>query len=203
MKKILLAVAVLSFAVIGCGPKHTVINAGQLNACLKDAPAWVLAGGAEGGLSAVGSAKLSNAGLNFTRSEALANGRDELARVMQVKVENMFKNFTQTTGIGDKETVDKVVSNVSRQIASQTISGSKQAEVWVSECNELFVLVVADAPAIEKEIKAQAVSSYRNEQALWQQIQAKNALKEMDEAIKSTMNTPNNQLEGYQNNTNR
>ena len=145
-------------------------------------------GGAEGGLSAVGSAQIGNAGLSFARTEALANGRDEIARMLQLKVSNMVKNFTQTTGIGDAQTVDKVSANVSRQLANQTLTGSKAKQTWISsECNELFILVVAD----------QITSSYRNEQALWQQIQAKNALKEMDEQIEKVMKTPNNQLDGY------
>ena len=110
----------------------------------------------------------------------------------------MVKDFTQTTGIGDAQTVDKVSANVSRQLANQTLTGSKAKETWISsECNELFILVVADAPAMEEDIKAQITSSYRNEQALWQEIQAKNALKEMDEQIEKVMNTPNNQLDGY------
>lgn len=197
MKKIVFAMMVISlFALAGCGGKTAPVA--NLNKCYNGAPAWVISGGAEGGLSAVGSAQVGNAGISFARTEALANGRDELARMLQLKVTNMVKNFTQATGVGDAQTVDKVSANVSRQLANQTISGSRQQESWFSqECNELFILVVADAANFEKEMKAQAVSSFRNEQAIWQQIQAKNALKEMDQAIKDAMNLPNNQLEGY------
>ena len=199
MKKFLLLVLVITaLAVAGCGSKNTAVSAAQFNKCYKDAPSWVIMGGAEGGLSAVGSAQIGNAGLSFARTEALANGRDEIARMLQLKVNNMVKNFTQTTGIGDAQTVDKVTANVSRQLSNQTLTGSKAKETWISsECNELFILVVADAPAMEQDIKAQITSSYRNEQALWQQIQAKNALQEMDEQIEKVMNTPNNQLDGY------
>lgn len=200
MKKFLLIVLVITalLAVAGCSSKNTAVSAAQYNKCYKDAPSWVLMGGAEGGLSAVGSAQIGNAGLSFARTEAMANGRDEIARILQLKVSNMVKNFTQTTGIGDAQTVDKVSANVSRQLANQTLTGSKAKQTWISsECNELFILVVADAPAMEEDIKAQITSSYRNEQALWQQIQAKNALKEMDEQIEKVMNTPNNQLNGY------
>ena len=199
MKKFLLIVLVISaFAVAGCSSKQQAVTGAQFNKCYKDAPSWVIMGGAEGGISAVGSAQIGNAGLQFARTEALANGRDEIARMLQLKVSNMVKNFTQTTGIGDDQTVDKVAANVSRQLANQTLTGSKAKETWISsECNELFILVVADAPSMEKDIKAQITSSYRNEQAIWQQIQAKNALKEMDEQIEKVMNTPNNELDGY------
>ncbi len=193
-----LVIVVLAFAFAGCTGKGQTITASKVNKCVKDAPAWVLLAGAEGGLSAVGSAQIGNAGINFARTEALANGRDEIARILELKVNNMLKNFTQTTGVGDSQTVDKVTSNVSRQLANQTITGSRAKEAWISpECNEIFVLVVADAPSLEEEIKSQITSSYRNEQALWQQIQAQNALKEMDKEIDKVMKTPNNQLDGY------
>ncbi len=157
MKKVLwLVLVVMSLMIVGCGgSKSKSITAAQLNKCYKDAPAWVLEGGAEGGLSAVGSATIGNAGLSFARTEALANGRDEIARILQLKVSNMVKNFTQVTGVGDSQTVDKVSSNVSRQLANQTLTGSKAKNTWISsECNELFILVVADAPSIEKDLKA-------------------------------------------------
>ena len=131
MKKFLLLVLVITaFAVAGCGSKNTAVSAAQYNKCYKDAPSWVIMGGAEGGLSAVGSAQIGNAGLSFARTEALANGRDEIARMLQLKVNNMVKNFTQTTGIGDAQTVDKVTANVSRQLSNQTLTGSKAKETY-------------------------------------------------------------------------
>ncbi len=197
-KTVLLTLVMALFVIAGCSSKGQDDAAAKVNKCIKDAPAWVLLGGAEGGLSAVGSAQVGNAGISFARTEALANGRDEIARILELKVANMVKNFTQTTGVGDSQTVDKVSSQVSRQLANQTITGSKAKEVWISkECNELFVLVVADAPGIKEEIKAQITSSYRNEQAIWQQLQAKDAIKEMDKEIDKVMKTPNNKLDGY------
>ena len=199
MKKTLLLVLVVAvFTLAGCTSKGSNISPAAMSKCFEGAPSWVVNGGAEGGLSAIGSAQLGNAGLSFARTEAIANGRDELARILEVKVSNMMKNFNQATGIGKEQTVDKVTSTVSRQLANQTITGSKLKSQWISaECGEIYVLVVADAPGIKEDIKNQITSSFRNEQALWQQIQAKNALEEMDKEIDKVMNTPNNQLDGY------
>lgn len=199
MKKTLLLVLVVAvFAIAGCTSKGSNISPATMSKCLEGAPAWVVSMGAEGGLSAIGSAQLGNAGLSFARTEAIANGRDELARILELKVSNMIKNFNQTTGIGTEQTVDKVTSTVSRQLTTQTLTGSKLKSQWISaECGEIYVLVVADAPGIKEDIKNQITSSFRNEQALWQQIQAKNALEEMDKEIDKVMNTPNNQLDGY------
>lgn len=184
MKKMILLVAFVAALSFGCASKSG-IKGSELNACLSDAPAWVVQGGAEGGLSAVGAAKISKAGFNFSRTEALATGRDELARIMEVKVNNMFKSFTQSTGIGDTETVDKVSANVSKQVASKMISGSKQVNLWVapSPCDEIYVLVGVDAALAQAAIKEQAMSSLKNEQALWQQFQAKKAQEELDTAV--------------------
>ena len=198
MKKILLGLAIAStMATFGCAAKGG-IEPVQAQACYEGAPNWVIMGQAEGGVSAMGSAPLSAAGINHSRTEALANARTEIARQMGLKVSNMVKTFTQTTGIGDAQTVDKVTSDITRQLTNQTITGSKQVDAWIpknKECQEIFVLVAVDAAAFEKELKAQATTSFKNEQALWQQIQAKNAMEEMDKAIKDTMNSTNKELE--------
>ncbi|MBQ3034076.1 MAG: LPP20 family lipoprotein [Deferribacterales bacterium] len=184
MKKLLLLVVALSFVAVGCGSKEPE-SVPAMHACLVGAPDWVINGGVEGGLSGVGSAQIGKAGINFARTEALSVGRDEIARILSVKVNNMFKNFTQSTGIGDEETVDKVSANVSKQIASQMISGSKQMGSWVSPCNELYILVGIDAQMAQQAIKEQSISSFKNERALYQQFLAQKGQEELEEAIKN------------------
>jgi hypothetical protein len=182
MKKIILAVMFVSLVAVGCGGKKAE-GPEIANPCFNDAPAWVLSPELEGGLAAAGSAKVGAAGMQFAKTEAMASGRDELARILSVKVQNMVKNFTQATGVGDAQTVDKVSSQVSKQVANETLTGSRQKNVWLSPCNELFVLVVLD-PAVVKEQAKQAVqSSYKSDQALWQQFQAKKAYEELDKEI--------------------
>ncbi|MGC8769308.1 LPP20 family lipoprotein [Calditerrivibrio sp.] len=183
-KKILLLVSLVLTAILvlsGCGEKKPQKLA---NPCFEGAPNWVIDPTMEGGITGLGSAKIGPAGISFARQEATAAARDEMARNISVKVNNMFKSFTQTTGIGDAQTVDKVASNVSKQVASQLIEGSKVKNQWISPaCNELFVLVVQD-PNIAKQAVKQAVNtSLKNEQALWQLYQAKKATEEMDKEI--------------------
>jgi len=166
----------------GCGstPKETgVQNYGPL----AGAPAWVLSPEVDGALAAVGSARIGGAGMNFARTEAMAVARDELARQMSVKVNNMVKNFTETTGIGDAETVDKVATQVSKQVASETLVGSKQTETWISPENELYLLVVLDADTAQEAVKNATATSFKNDQALWQKFQAQKAQDELSEAV--------------------
>ncbi len=177
-------------SITSCGkkeePKQEPVNKIQNSQWaneLKDAPSWVLNPEVEGGLAAVGSAKIGKAGLQFARTEALANARDELARQISVKVKNMVKNFTQVTGIGNEETVDKVSVQVSKQVTSQVLQGSRQKDMWISPSGTLYVLVVVDPEMIKKVVKEQTLTSLRNEKALWQQFQAKKAYEELEKEI--------------------
>jgi len=147
----------------------------------------------EGGTAAVGSAKIGKAGINFARTEAMANGRNELARQVSVKVKNLVKNFTQTTGIGDSETVEKVSSEVSKHLSNETLIGSRQKEAWISPSSELYVLVVIDPAAIRHTIKDSVQTSLRNEQALWQMFQAKKAHEELEKEIEKEFGEFKNQ----------
>lgn len=183
MKKMVVLTAMLIFALTflgGCASTKDVMEDE-----FEDAPSWVLDGGSsvDEGAAAVGSAKISKAGMNFTRTEALAYGRDELAKQLGVKVKNMVKNFTQTTGIGDDETVDKVSSQVSTQVTKETISGSRQKEMWISPSKDLYVLVFIDNETLKTAVKNSVQTSMKNEAALWQQFQAKKAYDDLDKEI--------------------
>lgn len=184
MKKFLLVLVVLgtlSLMLTGCGGKKEPET--LANPCFNGAPAWVIDPSMEGGLTGLGSAKIGAAGMSFARTEAMAVARDEIARTMSVKVKNMFKNFTQQTGVGDDQTVDKVATNVSKQVASQTLAGSRAKNTWISPCNELYIHVVLDPESVQEAVKKQVQTSLRNEKALWQQFQAKKAHDELDKEI--------------------
>jgi hypothetical protein len=189
MKRVVLFLSIIALIpLIGtsCGKKEKKVEQVQAEQWKKEfanAPKWVLNPEVEGGLSAVGSAKIGPAGIQFARTEALANARDELARMLSIKVKNMIKNFTQTTGIGDQTTVDKVSAQVSKQVASQVLNGSKQKDMWISPSGELYVLVVLDPAAVKEAVRQATISSFKNERALWQQFQAKKAYEELEREI--------------------
>ncbi|TCK60884.1 LPP20 family lipoprotein [Seleniivibrio woodruffii] len=182
MKKLILLMSVLAFALVGCGDKPQPPQK-LADPCFVGAPSWVLMPNVEGTIAAVGSAAKSAAGMQFTRDSAMANARSELARMIDVKVNTMMKDFTQVTGVGDAQTVDKVTSSVSKQIASQSLQGSTQKDIWMSPCGEMYVLVVLDAKKVADLTKQQVTSSLKNDAALWQQFQAQKAQDELDAAI--------------------
>lgn len=176
--------AALAATFTACGGKPAPEAQSAEAAGLAGAPMWVLDPTVEGGIAAVGSAQKSPGGLQFQKTEALANARDELARILSVKVNNMVKNFSQATGVGDAQTFEKVAQQVSKQVASQTLSGSKQKAIWINPATgELFVHVVLDPQSVKDAAKDSVMTSLKNEQALWQQFQAKKADDALDAEV--------------------
>lgn len=187
MKKSVTGIALasaLALGLTGCG------GSPDFDKCMEkgqEAPQWVCVPEMAGGVAAVGSAEKSPAGPSFQRTEAMANGRDALARSISVKVKNMFKNFTQVTGVGDAATVDKMSSNVSKQVANQMLNGSQQKKRWISKDGTMYVLVALDPNAAVETTKAIARTSMKNDQAMWQQFQAKKADASLDAEIEKEM----------------
>jgi LPP20 lipoprotein len=188
-KKIWISLATASILLMsGCAQKtESVVAQGapaQISLEFDGAPAWVMDPTVEGAMCALGSAKIGPAGIGFATTEATGNGRDDLARQIQTNVSNMLKNFTQQTGVGDQAAVDKVVSNVSKQLAKQDLSGSKASKKWISKTGTLWVLVVMQDPSkTSAAIKETVKTSLKNDEALWQQFQAKKAQDELDASL--------------------
>ncbi len=149
---------------------------------LSNAPKWVLTQDNEKGISSAGSAKIGKAGTQFAITEAEANARDQMARQMQVKVANMVKNFTQQTGVGDGQTIDKVVSSVSKQVTKQELIGTQRKDMWISPSGELWVLMSMSEQNVLA-VKNAVKSSFKNDEALHQQVLAKQAQDELDKEL--------------------
>ena len=197
MKKTLSSIALAALVTIGftaCGGEAPAPKKDWDKCTIEggtEAPPWVCMPEIGGGIAALGISQKSPAGPGFQRQEAMASGRDALARQIGVKVKNMFKNFTQQTGVGSDAVVDKMSSNVSKQISAQMLNGSKQAKYWVdSKTGDMYLLVVLDPNAAVAATKAKVRSSMKNDKALWQQFQAKKADAALDSEIEKEMGQP-------------
>ena len=127
IKKVFLSILCASLLIIGCSSKYQLgegassIEDSALEANnLVNAPSWVLNGGREG-LSAIGSADITKAGLQFARNEALALARDELSRIISVKIEGLVSNAVSQS-IGN----NAYDSNVENEKKLQGLHGSKR-----------------------------------------------------------------------------
>jgi len=187
MKKLILPIAAVSlFVFTGCGnnPQPKTPNFDQCKINGEAAPQWVCDGGAsmEGGFFAVGSAPKSPLGINFQRNEAIAQARDELARQMKVKVKNMIKSYMSSTGVGDNQTAERVATQVSKQLTSQVLQGSRLLKTWMGSDGTMYVLVGMNK-SIKDNVKNAVKTTFHNDQALWQEFKAKKAQEELDAAV--------------------
>lgn len=144
------------------------------------APGWVCDEPVSGiEVSAVGSAEKSGAGHDFMKSMAATNARVSLAQNMQVQVRNMIKQYVETTGAADSETVDKVLTSVTKQITNETLVGTKIFKTRKSPGGSLYVLVGMDEASMQKATEKALKTSMRNERALWQQFKAQKGQDEL------------------------
>ena len=184
---ILLLIPAISFILIaGCSKKVKKVDNKALEEEFKHAPAWVLNGYEEGSISAVGSAVIGKSGMQFAKTEALAQGRNELARQTSIKVKALVNNFVQQTGLGDDQLVDRFSKQMTRQVTNETLGGSRQKDMWISPSSELYVLVVMDPAVVKESVKKQLTTSYKNDEARWQEFKARNGAAELDREIEKT-----------------
>lgn len=157
------------------------------------APDWICNPYIDGGISAIGISKATMVDESFMMTEAMADARDKIARQLETKVKNMFKKFTQVTGTGEDATVEKVATDVSKQVANQTLSGVKMHRSWQAPDGTLYVWAVLDPQGVQqfKENTIQQMkkvkTSMGNKEALYQQFLAERAMKELDAEIDKEM----------------
>ncbi len=136
---------------------------------IKSYPAWVMRPLYDEGIAGVGSADISEAGFDFARKEAMANARSELASNIAVRVNTLFKSYVSKSGDAEFLDVEKSSESISKQIASQVLTGSHIKDTWISPENEIFMLLVADysniSSATKDAIKSQSDYGERAEEA--------------------------------------
>jgi len=179
---------------VACGstqpvPQQPVASCVFADGSNQPAPEWVCGAPVNGiDLSAVGYADKSGAGANFMKQMAATAARVELAQTMKVEVQNMIKQYSETTGAGDSETVDQVNTSVTKQISKETLIGSRIFRQMPTPTGGIVVLVGL-APEIVGNIAEQALkTSMKNERALWQKFQAGKAQDELAAEIANMNN---------------
>jgi hypothetical protein len=147
------------------------------------APRWTCIPEVEGYYAGVGVAEKSAAGIAHMRRVAIMNGRSDLAQQIQTQVKDKMEGFTRATGNGKSETVDKVTTSVTKQLAKVDLKNSKAIDMWNAPSGAIYMLVTVPKSVINKEVKKtvkKVASSYKNDEAAWQQFQSKQALEALD-----------------------
>jgi hypothetical protein len=144
------------------------------------APEWICGAPVEGiDLSAVGYADKSGAGANFMKQMAATAARVELAQTMKVEVQNMIKQYAETTGTGESETVDQVNTSVTKQITKETLVGSRIFRQMPTPTGGIVVLVGLSPETVNQLADHALKTSMNNDKALWQKFQAGKAQDEL------------------------
>ena len=178
------AAAFLMLSGCGGGVKEVAFSCVFPDAPGTEAPAWVCDEPVEGiVVSAVGTAAKSSAGQSFMKNMASTDARVQLAQSMKVHVQNMVKQYAETTGAADGETVDRVNTSVTKQITDETLVGTKVFKTITSPNGMLYVLLGADAASAAQATSSAVSSSLKNDNALWQEFRAKVSQDELAEAI--------------------
>ena len=180
-----LNILLISAVVIGVSACSTAAKKDVVSECVfpnsdKAAPLWVCDAPVEGvAVGATGSATKSAAGIDFMKQQAATSARVRLAQQMKVHVANSIKQYAETTGVGDSETVDRVNTATTKQITDQTLVGTKIYRSAQGPDGAMYVLVGIDEAATQKLTEVALRSSMNNEKALWQKFQAGKAQDEL------------------------
>jgi hypothetical protein len=189
MKKIYISTVVIlgTLLFIGCSdkeikPKSPEQVVGECVVSNLKAPKWVCGNITEkkGLIFDVGSAHSSAGGFAFTKKNALANARGNMAQQINVLVKDKVEQYMSSTGIGDSETIDTISTQVSKQVAKVSLNGSKQINLWQGK-DEVFVLISMDNARIGQEVVKNIKTSLNNDNAMWQKFQAQQSLKSLED----------------------
>jgi len=102
---------------------------------------------------ATGSAPKSKLGFDFTRKEALLNARTNLVNQIKIDIKTKAESYMRSTGLEDKELVEKVVTVVSKQATEMTLNESKQISYWENKsANTIHLLIAVNKDEINKTI---------------------------------------------------
>ncbi len=110
---------------------------------------------------------------------AATGARVQLAQNMKVQMQNMIKQYVETTGAASKETVDLVNTSVTKQITDQTLQGTKILKSISGPDGTLYVLVGLDTAGAQQLTEAAIKTSMNNDQAAWQQFRAQKGQDEL------------------------
>ena len=150
----------------------------------QEAPKWVCSDLSEyDGLYAVGIAEPTKGSVGLQRKVAMLDAKSIIISKLKSKVSSMVKSYVGTTGQGDLETVDTVAESVQKEVSYANLTGVNRKAMIYDRNGRLYVLAGINPNEAKKMLKTALMTSYSNQQALWQKLQADKAFKELKEEV--------------------
>ena len=150
MKKSLISIVSIIFLLVlsACGSADKKDTGNAVKNEFDGAPKWVLGSSSTAKeICGVGSAAGSR-NVSMMRTTAMGRGRTELARMLELKVQSMLKDYQSTTtggeDFGKAANDEQHIVDVAKQITDTTLSGTEQKESWISDSGTLYVLMCSD-----------------------------------------------------------
>ncbi len=182
IKKYMMPVAAAVFlAACSSTPKQ---GANELTSSI---PAWVLNPVIDDGIAATACVNFSG-NMNIDKSQTVASARAGIAKQITVKVKAMDKTYARKTETGDKLVTSNVFESVSKQLAEQSLVGSRPEKVEIVDIagkQQLCTMVTLKPEVTEKLFKdivknsGQQVAA-QDEAILFEEFKAHKAQQELE-----------------------
>lgn len=122
----------------------------------------------------------SSSNLQYSIDKASALARDQIATTVGTKVMSMFKRFREEIGEAETPEFTTMTTNVSKQVVSEVITGSKVVKKEVAQKGNVYHAYVLMQMPIGEANKA-LVARIKANQNLYTRFRASQAFKELNE----------------------
>ena len=139
---------------------------------------------AEDAFYGVGTAKKQSQSL--AKKTATARARDEIANTVEVKVNNMLKDFMQESGVGENAQALEFTESVSKQVSSIALKGCKIIETDMAKDGTFYVLV---RYRLQDAIDA-SVNEAKKEEALYNEFKARQGFDALEKELSKLDTAP-------------
>jgi len=134
-----------------------------------------------------GAGQASKTRAEMARQAADARARDAVARTIELRVSNLFKNFMQESGVGVESEALEFTSSVSKQVVSNVVRGCKIKKREMKQKGNLYQcysLAEYDTNSLVNETK-QAARHYKS---LYNEAKANLKFEELEKEIEKLRN---------------
>ncbi len=134
----------------------------------------------DGGMATVGMAESRKPDVAVARAKM--NARKQLAQQVQVKIENLEKDFVEEVGDAETSEINQLFSSATKQITSQTLMGvvPKMQKFETDDgITTAYILMVLNPEIIDASLKN------TNAKHLYERFRASKAFEELDKEIKA------------------
>ena len=178
MKKLLASGALTLLAACGSVPEKE--QAASI-------PSWILSPTIDDGIAATACVNFSG-NMNIDKAQAVATARADITKQINIKVQAMDKTYARKTETADKMVSSNVFESVSKQLAQQSLVGSRPEKVEILDIagKQQLCAMVTLKPAITEKLFKDIIKNSgekiaaQDESILFEEFKAHKAQQELE-----------------------